>query len=282
MGLIRPDFLLVQGRALPQTDDILQSFPSQWRNEFPLMRDLNFYGIEWIYDKKSEYSNPILNEDGRKQIADASKQYDIRLENIVLDWFMSYPLISDEYSTIKRMEKLSSLIDLSAKTGFKRIILPLLEENNISSIDKRNKLIEFFNNKISKQLESNEIEIHLETSLPPEDEYNLIKKLDSTKFQLCFDMGNSASFGYDPFIVINTVKDYLGSVHIKDRLVRGPSVPLGEGAVKFTTVFQCLHKINFSGPFSFQIYRNKQSNNMQILEDALIFIRNVIKEVIHE
>ena len=65
--MLKPKFLLVQGRALPQTGESLQSFPSNWMDEFPLIEQLEFNGIEWIYDKKSEDSNPILNSNEYKE-----------------------------------------------------------------------------------------------------------------------------------------------------------------------------------------------------------------------
>ena len=64
--LLKPKFLLVQGRALPQTDESLQSFPSNWMDEFPLIQQLGFDGIEWIYDKKSEFTWIIDPIDGTK------------------------------------------------------------------------------------------------------------------------------------------------------------------------------------------------------------------------
>ena len=59
-NLFKPKLLLIQGRALPQSDELLQSFPSNWMDEFPLIEQLGFDGIEWIYDKKSEYNNNKL------------------------------------------------------------------------------------------------------------------------------------------------------------------------------------------------------------------------------
>ena len=76
-------FLLVQGRAIPQTDNSLQSFPSNWKEEFPLIRKLGFSGIEWIYDVFSENFNPIMNTSGRDEIFELSNQYNVNLENIV-------------------------------------------------------------------------------------------------------------------------------------------------------------------------------------------------------
>ena len=61
-------FLLVQGRAIPQIGEHIQYFPSNWKEEFPLIRPLGLSGIEWIYDKKSEEYNPILSKSGRNEI----------------------------------------------------------------------------------------------------------------------------------------------------------------------------------------------------------------------
>lgn len=274
-------FLLVQGRALKQTEDSMQYFPSNWKEELPLIRDLGFDGIEWIYDKKSENDNPLLSRDGREQMKEISKKHHVSLENVVLDWFIFNPLIEDEFTLAKRIERLSLLIGASAEVGFKRIILPLLEQNSISSIRKRTKFIEIIK-KVSKQLESNSIQLHLETSLKPEEEYQLLQKIDHDKLRICFDMGNSASYGYLPRIAINTIKDFLGCVHIKDRILNGPSVPLGQGSVKFQDVFTALKDIKFNGPYSFQVYRNKESDNITLLRDSLMFINNVITELYYE
>ena len=119
----------------------------------------------------------------------------------------------------------------------------------------------------------------METSLPPEEEYSLVKDLNHNKVRICFDMGNSASKGYEPNFSINTIKSFLGSVHIKDRKFNGSSVPLGTGSVKFFSVFKTLRDIKFSGPYSFQVYRNKHSNNMSLLKDSLTFINNIIVQV---
>ncbi|MGH2575611.1 MAG: sugar phosphate isomerase/epimerase family protein, partial [Ignavibacteria bacterium] len=158
------------------------------------------------------------------------------------------------------------------------IILPLLEQNDVSSNDKKIRFIEIIK-KISGNLESNNIQLHLETSLKPEEEYQLLKELNHDKVRICFDMGNSTSFGYSSQNAINTVRDFLGSVHIKDRTLNGPSVPLGQGSVKFLEVFTALKDIKFDGPYSFQVYRNKDSDNIVLLRESLMFINNIISQI---
>lgn len=277
MVLKNPKFLLVQGRALLQSDT-MQSFPYNWEEEIPLIQQIGFSGIEWIYDKKSQNYNPITTKQGQEKIKEITTKYNIKLENIVLDWFMEYPLLSNDILSIdKKCEKLELLIQQSANAGFKRIIFPILEKNSIQT--KMDKFEKIMNKKIVKLLDEFNIEFHLETDLPVEKEYQLKENINHDKILICYDMGNSASFGYDPTDTIEKLKNYIGSVHIKDRMLNGGSVPLGEGNVKFSEVFKKLSEINFDGQYTFQIFRNKDSDNQLVLMKGLRFINNIINAV---
>ncbi|MGY5146746.1 MAG: sugar phosphate isomerase/epimerase family protein [Candidatus Nitrosopumilus sp. bin_7KS] len=275
--MIKSKFLLVQGRTLPQTDSFLQRFPDNWELEFPIMQKLGFSGIEWIYDAFSENNNPIINQSGIKKMKLFSKKYHIKLENIVFDWFLKYPLISKHNDHV--VEKLIFLIEQSKITGFKRIIFPLLEDNSINSPSKLRIFKKIFKEKICEALIENNIEMHFETDLNSKLEFKLLKFLDNEKLKICFDMGNSASFGYDPRKHLREISNYLGSVHVKDRKFQDRSFSLGKGDVNFHEVFQSLDLLDFNGPISFQVYRNKNSDNFRVLQNSLNFINNMIMTV---
>ena len=278
--MLKSKFLLVQGRALPQIDESLQSFPSNWIEEFPLIEKLGFDGIEWIYDKKSEYNNPILNLDQHENIKMISKKYNVSLENIVFDWFIIHPLIKNNDITLStKIEKLIDLLDTSEKIGFQRVIFPLLEGNSIHDSNEMELFLKIFSDNILPTLNLKKLEIHFETSMSPNDEFYFINKLDNSQTKICFDMGNSASLGFDCSEVLDKISPFLGSVHIKDRLINGPTVPLGEGLVDFSKVFKILNEIKFLGPISFQAYRNKNSNNIELLNSYLMFINNIIRKL---
>ena len=89
-------------------------------------------------------------------------------------------------------------------------------------------------------------------------------------------MGTSTSYGFDPQTYIETISKYLGSVHIKDRKLHGTSIELGKENVNFYKVFQYFNDVNFHGPISFQIYRNKDSDDISILKERLIFVNEII------
>ena len=279
--MFKPKFLLVQGRALPQIDESLQSFSSNWMDEFPLIEQLGFNGIEWIYDKKSEDSNPILNSNEYSKIQSLSKKYNVSLENIVFDWFITHPFLKkDDISLSTKIQKLIDLLDYSEKIGFKRVIFPLLEGNSIHDSNEMELFLKIFSDDILPTLNLKKLEIHFETSMSPNDEFNFISKLNNPQTKICFDMGNSASLGFDCTEVLNKIHPFLGSVHVKDRLKNGGTVPLGEGSVDFLTVFSILNKINFSGPISFQAHRDKNSNNIELLQSYLMFINNIIGKIV--
>ena len=276
-------FLAVQGRTIPQIGNSMQYFPSNWKEEFPIISKLGFYGIEWIYDKNSEFTNPILTKNGRKEISELSKKNNVILENIVFDWFLSNPFLQkNEFAQEKNIEKFLNLMEHCADVGFKRIIFPLLDKNKMNSDNEIISLITHFEKKIIKQLDLLDIEIHFETSLSPKKEKLIMTSLNHEKIKICFDMGNSASEGFDPIEVIDILDRNLGSVHIKDRKFGGSSVPIGQGDVKFQQIFYSLNKINFNGPISFQIYRNRDSNNILLLKSSLTFINEIISKSIND
>ena len=273
-------FLLVQGRTLPQIGEQLQYFPNNWKEEFPLIRKLGFSGIEWIYDVFSENFNPIMNTSGRDEIFELSNQYNVNLENIVFDWFMTYPLLTNEGLSINdKIKKLKTLIHISSELKFKRIIFPILEKNNIATKSKQEKFIKIFREQVLDELNSYNIEINLETSLTGNEELFVLEQLNHDKVKLCFDMGNSASYGYEPYETISKISPYLSSVHIKDRERNGGSVSLGTGNVEFKQVFQALKNTKFNGPISFQVFRNKNSDNVKVLQNAFTFINSVMNKV---
>ena len=70
-----------------------------------------------------------------------------------------------------------------------------------------------------------------------------------------YDMGNSASLGYDPRREIGLLGEYIINVHIKDRIRGGGTVPLGEGDTDFGTVFTELENAGYEHDFILQAAR---------------------------
>src|SRR6185312_15522927 len=94
------------------------------------------------------------------------------------------------------------------------------------------------------------VELHLETSLAPQGFAELLADLPASNVKVNYDTGNSASLGYAPHEEFSCIGNRIGSVHIKDRVLKGGTVPLGSGNADFPSVFECLHKIKYAGDFT--------------------------------
>jgi hexulose-6-phosphate isomerase len=108
---------------------------------------------------------------------------------------------------------------------------------------------------LHKYLVKNQIKIIFESDFSAERLANFIERFPADAFGINYDIGNSASLG---FIAIDEIARYgarIDNVHIKDRILRGTTVPLGTGNADFLSTFSALRKIKYSGNFILQTAR---------------------------
>ena len=79
-----------------------------------------------------------------------------------------------------------------------------------------------------------------------------INKFPDSCFGINYDIGNSASLGFDTKEEIATYGSGILNVHVKDRVHNGSTVPLGNGNADFESTFNELNKINYKGDFILQ------------------------------
>jgi hexulose-6-phosphate isomerase len=117
------------------------------------------------------------------------------------------------------------------------------------------------------------IEIHLETSLGPAEFAKLLNCVPHPKLRVNYDSGNSASLGYSPTNEFAAYGDRIGSVHIKDRVLNGGTVPLGTGSADFPALFSCLERIEYRGDFTLQVARGTPGDEVAWAKRNLAFVR---------
>ena len=129
-----------------------------------------------------------------------------------------------------------------------------------------------------------EIFLSMETDLEPEKFKEFIESFFPIKIFVNFDMGNSASLGFNPETEIQTLGNYIINVHIKDRILNGSTVPLGTGAVRFKTVFKKLKEINYSGDFILQTARLDLTNSKKYEKFETTIKKNIdyINQISHD
>ena len=87
---------------------------------------------------------------------------------------------------------------------------------------------------------------------------DLLNKLDSDIVKVNYDIGNSASLGFDIFEEFRLYGNRISDIHIKDRLLGGGSVVLGTGNANFKSFFEVFSNIDFKGPIVMQVYRDDE------------------------
>ena len=144
----------------------------------------------------------------------------------------------------------------SSKLGIPIIEIPFVDSSSLKAQDNVEQMVENLQEIVDSATSQN-VKITLETDLPPPDFKNLLEKFGSN-IGANYDTGNSASLGYDVTEELLTLKPWLANIHIKDRLYRGGTVPLGSGDVDFDLVFSNLVKINYNGHLIIQGAREDQ------------------------
>ena len=115
----------------------------------------------------------------------------------------------------------------------------------------------------------------METDLNPRQLAGLLNKLNSNQVTLNYDIGNSASLGYDPIEELAAYGERISDIHIKDRTLYGESVILGTGAADIPGFFRLLEGYDFHGPFIMQAYRDVEG--VTVFTDQLKYISNIFE-----
>ncbi|NNN20344.1 MAG: sugar phosphate isomerase/epimerase [Acidimicrobiaceae bacterium] len=256
-------FGIMQGRLSAPLEDRIQCFPrNTWQQEFSLAAAAGLGAIEWIYDTFGDSANPIETDEGISQMKWLSAEHGISVESICADWFMEEPLVGVSQGESKTaFERLEWLIGRAGLLGMGRIVLPFVDSSALKS-DSLISEAERMLIKILPLARESGIEIHLETSLDPSNFGALLERIPDPIVRVNYDIGNSASCGYDPREEFGMYGQRIGSIHIKDRLLHGTTVPLGTGDADFVAVFDELYKLRYVGPFVLQTARGKPGDEV--------------------
>ena len=247
---------VMQGRLLPPFDGHFQSFPvNRWREEFPLAAQASLDAIEWIYDSVGENDNPLATDAGLAEMARLREEHGIAVVSLCADYFMEHPLLRASPSELElRMDKLFWLLERCRLAGIQRVVLPFVDASRIENETEEAQVIEILTPTLTAA-EKACVELHLETALGPGRFGSLLARLPHPLLKVNYDSGNSASLGFDPSAEIAAYGERIGSVHIKDRIRGGGTVPLGSGNAKIPVLLSQLFRIGYKGDFVMQIAR---------------------------
>jgi sugar phosphate isomerase/epimerase len=195
-----------------------------------------------------------MSVEGLQKIKKIVDNTGVKVESVCADYFMESPLFRNRELS-KSIETLIKLIKNVSFLGVNNIIIPCVDNSRFQSDSDK---LEFIENMIQPLSYAQEYKVNLslETDLNPLNFARLLDKFSSEYLTVNYDVGNSASLGYDSTEEFRAYGDRISDIHIKDRLLNGSSVLLGTGNADFNKFFKLLEKLDYSGPLIMQAYRD--------------------------
>ncbi len=266
----------MQGRLLPKYQGRYQAHPvGYWQDEFPAAASQGLDCIEFILDYNNAEKNPLLTDAGPDAILEVAESSGIAVKTVCADYFMEAPLHSeDEEVALQSCLILKKLLKNAELLGITDIVIPCVDQSSLGSKEMADRFVQNLTPHI-ENVERNKINLSLETDLAPEPFADLLERFNSNRVTVNYDIGNSASLGYDAEEELACYGDKITDIHIKDRVLGGGPVTLGEGNADFTKFFDLLLKYNYKGPFIMQAYRDDEGK--EIFARQLEWIRPYLK-----
>ena len=262
-------------------DGKVQSFPlDTWKEEFSLAKECGFEFLEWVLDLTNIESNPVLSNEGRKEINKLKKEYDVEVPIICADYFMNYSFHSKGLDNrLRALGMLVELINVCPEVGIHQIEIPLLGESAIENESDEILFLRTFNHCLPL-IEKQDVYLLLETSLIPERIKLFLDRISSNRIKLNYDTGNSAYWGYDVEQEMSAYGKEIGNIHIKDCTPEDYSVPLGQGNVDFDLTFKLLRQIGYKGDFVLQTCRGE--DDIKLANEFKAFTQTHISRYLYE
>ena len=253
------DVGIMQGRLLPPFGGRFQAFPADsWRDEFTAAKEAGLACIEWIYEVPNEDRNPMADAAGRDAIRQAVAETGVAVRSICADYYMEDLLVRPDASVDETAAAhLSRLIGWAGEMDITYIVLPFVDASSLTGDQARLACLAGLLSGLAPAASERGVELHLETDLPPQAFRQLLDAVGHDAVKANYDIGNSASLGFDPAEELDALGPYLGSVHIKDRVLGGATVPLGTGNADFETCFAKFAQHGFSRWYILQAARGE-------------------------
>jgi len=256
----------MQGRLSPMIDGRIQSFPWEyWKVEFSTAEQIDIHLMEWTLDQNRLYENPLLTAAGQAEIRELSKRYDIAIPSLTGDCFMQAPFWKEQGDARLALQNdFCEVVKGCAAVGISMIVVPLVDNGRLESREQEDVLVGFLESQVDFFV-SHAIKVIFESDFSPFDLARFISRLNPNVFGINYDIGNSAALGFNSEEEIAAYGNRIFNVHVKDRMLGGTTVPLGEGGANFEAVFSALAKIGFRGNCILQTARAIDDNHAGVL-----------------
>jgi hexulose-6-phosphate isomerase len=181
-----------------------------------------------------------------------------------------------EETKSQNKEYLASILKNAKEVGAIGVEIPFVDNSSIKNETEKQEFIDAMQDafKLAKDIH---IKISLETDLPPIDFKVLLENIDLDYVQANYDIGNSASLGFDPKEELEAYGLKILNVHVKDRKLGSTTVPLGTGHANIDYVFQKLQEIGYSGGLTMQAARGE--NDIETAKEQLGYVCTLLNNL---
>ena len=273
MGLTN-EIGIMQGRLSPRIDGKIQAYPaSTWQKEFEIAQEIGYAAIEWIVEKRVE-TNALMTDSGQTEIKKVISSTGVRIDYVCADIFMQQPLVRmTEEIKSQNKDYLLEILRNAKEVGALGVEIPFVDNSSIKNENEKHEFIDAMQDafKLAKDLD---IKISLETDLSPIDFKELLEQIGLDFVQANYDIGNSASLGFDPKEELEAYGQRILNVHVKDRILGGTTVPLGTGNADINLVIQKLQEFGYSGGLTMQAARGE--NDVETAKEQLKYVRSLL------
>ena len=276
MGLTN-EIGIMQGRLSPRIDEKIQAYPANtWQKEFEIAQEIGYAAIEWIVEKPVE-TNALMNDSGKAEIKKVIASTGVRIDYVCADIFMQQPLVRmTEDTKSQNKEYLASILKNAKEVGAIGVEIPFVDNSSIKNETEKQEFIDVMQDafRLAKDID---LKISLETDLPPIDFKELLENIDLDYVQANYDIGNSASLGFDPKEELEAYGLKILNVHVKDRKLGSTTVPLGTGNANINYVIQKLQEIGYSGGLTMQAARGE--NDVETAKEQLKYVKTILNSL---
>lgn len=270
MSIMFPNVGIMQGRLTPSRGRGVQFFPKEegeWIQEFSRAAALGLSHLEWVWDRED---NPLVDAGFRERVRQEIMKTGVRVRGADLQF-----LTKTDFANVSEA-LFADICQAMADIGGEAIEPPLLEASSLLHSQAR----EVYVARLAKLVETAKrcaLSLHLETDLPPRDYAKLLREIPS--LQVVYDSGNSACMGYDVDEEWNMYGAAVANVQIKDRPQGGSTVPLGQGATDFRTLFMKMKEARYTGPVTLQAAREEDDHEEETVRTYLAFLQTIYESL---
>lgn len=261
---------IMQGRLTPSLGRGVQFFPrndGEWENEFSVAAKIGITHIEWVWDTPQ---NPLMDAEFRAKVRARISETGVPVKGVDLQ-FLTKTDFAEISDTV-----LQTICEAMADIRGAAIEPPLLEGSTLLDLKIRQARVARLA-RFSEIAKGYGLSLHLETDLSPAEYGKLL--IEMPEISVVYDSGNSASIGYDVTEEWNTYAPRISNVQIKDRPLGGGTVPLGNGATDFRTLFKKMKETGYTGLVTLQAARGEDGHEEETIRNYREFVKSIYESV---